>query len=149
MQERFMLKCAVFLILTKKENNKEYVLLQKRYNTGVLDNTFDVSVSGHLENNESLEDAMIRETKEEIGVSIQKEDLNFVSIMHANVSYGDYIFVVFSSNKYNGKEQIMEKDKCSELKWFDINELPKDMDETRKIMIENYKNKNNYNEYGF
>jgi len=149
MKERYKLRCAVFLILTKYENGKEYILLQKRYNTGILDDKYDVSCSGHLEEGETLVEAMIRETKEEIGVDISKCELKFSSTMHANFKDTEYLLITFSANKYQGIPSIMEQNKCSELKWFDINELPDQLADTRKIMVENYKTNNNYSEYGF
>ena len=44
------------------------------------------------------------------------------------------------------KVYIMESDKCSELNWFDIDNLPNDMIEYRKIAIQEYKNNNYYSE---
>lgn len=149
MKERYKLRCAVFLILTKKEDGREYILLQKRQNTGILDGKYDVSCSGHLEEGESVVDAMIRETKEEIGINIFKDNLKFSSLMHANFDDSEYLLIAFSANIYDGIPTIMEDDKCSELSWYDINNLPKELIDTRKIMINNYLNGNNYHEYGF
>ena len=149
MKDRYTLRCAVFLILTKVENGKEYILLQKRYNTGLLDGKFDVSCSGHLEKGETVTQAMIRETREELGIGIEPSDLKYSSVMHSKFSEVEYIFVIFSSNKFKGNVSIMEPDKCNELRWFDINNLPDNLPDTRKIMIENYKNNNLYSEYGF
>ena len=149
MKERYMLKCAVFLILTKIENNKEYVLIQRRYNTGIQDGKYDVSVSGHLEKNETLKEAIIRETKEELGIDVSIEDLSFVSTMIANFKGDEYLLITFSSNKFEGIPSIMEKDKCDDLIWVSLDELPKNIIETRQIMINDYNLKNNYSEYGF
>ncbi|MBQ9834374.1 MAG: NUDIX domain-containing protein [Bacilli bacterium] len=149
MKERYMIKCAVFLILTKYENNQEYVLLQKRQNTGIIDGQYDVSCTGHLEVDETLTEAMVRETKEELGIIIKSEDLKFVNLMHAKYQESDYIQVCYSTDKFEGVPKIMEPNKCSDLSWFKINDLPKDLSDTRKIMIEGYLNTNNYTEYGF
>lgn len=149
MKERYMLRCAVFLILTKIENNKEYVLLQRRNGTGILDGEYDVSCSGHLEKGESLTDAMIRETKEEIGILIDSKNLKYISTMHANFDGIEYLLITFSANNYNGTPCIMEPEKCDDLSWFDINVLPPNIADTRRIMIDNYKNGNAYKEYGF
>lgn len=149
MKQRYMLKCAVFLILTKKIDGKEFILLQKRYNTGLLDNMYDVSCSGHLESDETLIQAMIRETKEEIGIDINKDNLSYSSTMHAKFDDSEYLLVTFSTNIYDGEPTIMEPNKCNELLWVDINDLPKDIINTRKIMINNYKNNIPYCEYGF
>lgn len=144
-----MLKCAVFLILTKIENNKEYVLLQRRYNTGILDGKYDVSCSGHLEKGETLKEAMIRETKEELGIELTKEDLLYVSTIHTDFGDDEYILITFSANKFKGNTAIMEKDKCDDLKWVLLDELPNNIIDTRQIMIENYIKNNSYSEYGF
>ena len=149
MKKRYTLRCAVFLILTKIENNTEYILLQKRYHTEVLSGKYDVSCSGHLEENDSVKEAMIREAKEEININLKKEDLYFSSTMHAHFEDADYILITFWANTYQNTPKIMEPDKCNELKWFKINELPEDLADTRKIMIENYKNHIPYTEYGF
>lgn len=149
MKERYTLRCAVFLILTKIENGKEYILLQRRFNTGILDGKYDVSCSGHLEKGETVAEAMIRETKEEIGITINKDDLKYSSTIHAKFDDSEYLLISFSSNKFIGNPKIMEIDKCDDLKWFYINDLPENIADTRKLMIDNYKNNNNYSEYGF
>lgn len=147
---RYHLRCAVFLILTKIEKGKQYVLLQKRDNTGLLDGLWDVSVSGHLEKDETLKEAMIRETKEEIGVDLQKENLSLVGINHAKFkNKTEYIMVVFQTMKWQGQIQIMEPHKCSMLKWFAIDSLPNDIIDNRKDMISDYLTNNNYRETGF
>ena len=149
MKERYKLRCAVFLILTKEENGKEYILLQKRQNTGILDGKYDVSCSGHLEEGETIVQAMIRETKEEIEIDIYDDKLKLSSIMHAEFSDSEYLLITFSTKVYTGIPSIEEPDKCSELDWFDINNLPKEIAENRKIMINNYLYNNNYSEFGF
>lgn len=149
MKQRYMLKCAVFLILTKYEDNKEYILLQKRYNTGLLDGKYDVACSGHLEKGETLYDAMIREAKEEIGIDIDKNNLKYISTIHCNFDEDEYLFALLSTDKYKGTPSIMEPDKCSELKWVDINNLPDEIIDSRILMINNYKSNNPYSEYGF
>lgn len=149
MEKRYTIKCAVFLIVTKIENNEEYVLLQKRHHTGILDNQYDVSCAGHLEEGETLLQAVCREAEEEIGIRILEKDLTYISIMHANFSENAYILVTFHTSHYLGQPTIQEPDKCSDLRWFQLNQLPKELATTRKIMIENYLSKRTYCEYGF
>lgn len=75
--------------------------------------------------------------------------MNYVCTMHANFKDGEYLLVAFSTRKYKGIPKIMEINKCDALSWFDINNLPSNLIDTRKIMINNYLNNNHYNEYGF
>lgn len=149
MKERFKIKCAVVLILTKMENGKEYVLLLKRQNTGILDGKYDISCCGHLEKGETLKEAIVRETKEEIGIIVSKDNLHYSSTIHCDFEGDEYLLVAFYTNQYEGTPKIMEPDKSSELAWFPIHELPNEIADNRRIMIENYLNQNLYSEFGF
>lgn len=71
MKERYQSKVAVvFLLLTKETDKGTEILLQRRCNTGYMDGKYDRACSGHLEKDESLSMAIIREAKEEIGIDI-------------------------------------------------------------------------------
>lgn len=137
LKERYQSKVAVFLILTKEVDGQTYILLQKRYNTGYMDGKYDTACSGHLEKGESLSMALIREAKEEIDLEIKEEDLQLVSIIHPYQE--DYINVFFTTNKYIGIPKIMEPNKCDDLKWFDINELPENIIMRIKNVLVNIK----------
>ncbi len=63
MKERYKFICAVYLILIKE--NK--VLLLKRANTGYEDGNYSL-VAGHMDGNETIKQAMIREATEEAGI---------------------------------------------------------------------------------
>ena len=54
--------------------NEGKVLLSVRANTGYRDGWYSV-VGGHVEDNEYLIDATIREAEEEVGVKIKEKDL--------------------------------------------------------------------------
>ena len=53
MSERFKSLSAVMLLLTRKIDNQEQILFQKRKNTGFCDGFYDLSASGHVDANES------------------------------------------------------------------------------------------------
>lgn len=125
MKERYQSKVAVFLILTREENRKTEILLQERYNTGYMDGKYDAACSGHLEKGESVSMALVREAKEEIGIDINEKDLRFVELIHSYKE--DYINVFFTTKKYSGTPKIMEPEKCDDLRWFDIENLPENI----------------------
>jgi len=82
MSERFKSLSAVMLFLVRKnKNDEDEILFQKRKNTGYSDGYYDLSASGHVENNESMKKAMCREAKEEI-VAIK----NYKN----NIKYSEY-----------------------------------------------------------
>src|SRR6185369_159344 len=73
----FTLIPAVHLFLFKEKK----VLLARRFNTGFEDGNYSVP-AGHVDGNEPMTAAMIREAKEEVGIEIQPENLQFAHVMH-------------------------------------------------------------------
>ncbi len=135
MKERYESKVAVFLVLTRKVNGKTEILLQRRCNTGYMDGRYDMACSGHLEKGESLSMALVREAKEEINLDIKEEDLRLISVIHPYKE--DYINVFFTTDKYKGILTIMEPNKCDDLQWFDLNELPENITTRNRNVIKN------------
>ena len=81
MKERFQNGIVADLLMIKNEDGKKKILLSKRKNTGYKDGEYELP-GGHLEENEDLYEAMIREAKEELGISLKRENLKIVHIMH-------------------------------------------------------------------
>lgn len=144
-KERFKTPATVMLMLIKKIDGKEKILLQKRKNTGYMDGYYDLGASGHVEDMETMKQALIREAKEEIGITIKKEDIEFITIIH-DISLNAYFNAYFKVTKWEEEERINEPDKIEEIKWFDIEHLPDNIIQTRKQAIENYKKKIFYSE---
>lgn len=135
MKERLKANIVIYLVLLRENNGTKEVLLQKRQNTGWMDDFYDLGASGHVEEGESLLDATLRESFEELGIRIKKEDLEFKTFCHTCAE--KYINFAFATDKYEGTPEIMEKDKCSELKWFPIDELPKEIIPKSRLVLEN------------
>ena len=149
MKKRFENPSAVMLILSRMQNGSEEILFQKRKNTGYCDGYYDLSASGHVDANESMKHAMCREAKEELGITIDEDDLEFVCIIHKNSNGIIYYNGYFKANKWIEEPKINEPEKNEELKWFNINELPNNIVDDRYLAIENYKNGIKYSEYGW
>lgn len=149
MSDRFMNPSAVMLLLTRVHDGNEEILFQKRKNTGYCDGYYDLSASGHVDANESMKHAMCREAKEELGITINKIDLEFVCMIHKKSKGCIYYNGYFKANNWIGEPYINEPEKNEELKWIDINNLPNNIVDDRYIAIENYKNGIKYSEYGW
>ncbi len=143
MEERFCSKLTVGLLLI----NEDKILMMKRKNTGYMDGMY-AFVAGHVEEGESLKQAMVREAKEEAGIDINEDDLEFICGIREK-SHCRYINFFFKADKYSGIPQIMEKDKCEILEWIDINNIPENTIEAEKRAINNYFNKVPFDEYNF
>lgn len=140
MTEHYKTLSAVFPILLRIENNKKQVLLARRANTGYMDGMWDFAGSGHVDKNETAMQAVKREAKEEIGIIVELKDINFVHLSHRLGKNGNrtYYDIYFSIEKFVGEPIIAEPDKCSDLKWFDIEYLPSDMIDIRKEVFQMY-----------
>ena len=149
MSERFKSFSAVMLLLTRNNGNDEEILFQKRKNTGYCDGFYDLSASGHVDANESMKHAMCREAREELGIEIKEEDLEFVCLIHKNSNGCIYYNGYFKANKWNGEPVINEPQKNEELKWINIGDLPVNIVNDRVMAINNYKNNIKYSEYGW
>jgi len=103
-------------------------------------------VVGHLEEGESPSQSMIREAKEEINIDIAKEDLIPISTMYGKKP--EYMGVFFKVTKWSGEVKNMEGDKCQELRFFDINNLPENIIPYIRQSIDDYKNNIVYSEIG-
>lgn len=109
----------VHLLLLDAEGR---VLFARRQNTGFEDGAYHLP-SGHLEAGESVVGALIREAKEEVGVTIAPEHVEFVHVMH-NSSGGGRVAFFFRVQQWDGTPGNREPDKCSELRWFPLYSLP-------------------------
>ena len=138
MEQRYRSKLIVDLFLHREiENGKIEILLSLRQNTGNHDGEYDLP-GGHVEANEDIFEAMIREAKEEIGVDINRTDLSIIHIYHNFKK--DSLKFVFKTSKYKNEVKNCEENVCKELKWFDINNLPNNIIPGIKREIDNIKN---------
>jgi len=146
LNEPFKSFSAVFPIILKDEKTDVHILLHRRQNTGYQDGKWDIAGSGHVDKNETAQAALIRECKEEIGIEVRPEDIAFVHLSHRISKDRVYYDIYFVIKSYLGTPTIMEADKCSEMKWFLLNNLPDDIIDCRKQDIQNYLRKIYYSE---
>ena len=123
MSEKYYSRLAVNLVLTRvNENGEKEILLQLRQNTGYMDNMYDFACSGHVEIGESYTTALVREAKEEIGITVKEEDLVFLAVNHHYQA--DHVQLFFSTNSYEGEPTVCEPQECGGLLWANLDNLP-------------------------
>lgn len=79
-------------------------------------------VAGHLEPGESPKAAMIREVKEELGITLDHD-----ALLPPTVVYGtnpEYMGFVFRCKNWSGQPQNLEPEKCKALQFFRLTEIP-------------------------
>ena len=87
MSERHLTRTAVFVILEK--DNQVFFL--RRANTGWADGMLTIP-AGHVDQGESVIEAAIKETREEAGVEVAAEDLEFVHVDYLRDAYTNFYF---------------------------------------------------------
>lgn len=135
--ERFTLRSAVYLFLIQEDR----ILLARRYNTGWQDEKYSV-IAGHLDGGETVFQAMIREAQEEADLLLDPLHLKVVHVMH-RIPIGndlEYIDFFLTASKWNGVPQILEPDKCDDLRWFLLDNLPDNLIPSVRAGINNYLN---------
>ncbi len=112
---------AAYMIL-KREGE---ILLARRCNTGYEDGNYQPP-AGHIEPGELPLDAAIREAKEEVGVDINRADVQFAHVTYPSNEdgLGHYVDFFFMTERWDGEPHIAEPDKCDELLWTRLDALP-------------------------
>jgi len=123
------------------------VLLLRRFNTGYEDGNYSVP-AGHLDGNETVRMAAVREALEEIGVKIEMEDIAFSSVMHRKSETERVDFFVHIK-AWEREPFNAEPDKCDELRWCDVDELPENIIPYIKQSIQNFKDGVVFEEFGW
>lgn len=141
--ERFKLPTAVHLFLVQREK----ILLLRRFNTGYEDGNYSVP-AGHLDGNEEIISATIREAKEECGIEIAPDDCHIVQVMHRK-SNDERIDFFVTANKWSGDIINAEPHKCDELKWVEMDHLPGNVIPYIRRAIENFKAAKWFDSYGW
>ena len=122
---RFVVVPASYVFLLRDGIDGAEVLLQLRQNTGYMDHHWAAAAAGHVERRETAYDAAHREAREEIGVS--DLDLRFVTAMQrtrTGEAIDERIDFFFTARSWTGDPRIVEPEKCAELRWCLLDDLP-------------------------
>lgn len=121
-KQRFTFFPAVHAFFVRNDE----VLLLERTNTGYMDGFFSLP-AGHVDGNETIAEAMIREVREEVGIHLSSLS-NPVHVMHRIVSKEeeriDFFYLI---ENWDGELQNMEPEKCAQIVWVKQNKLPENM----------------------
>ena len=123
------------------------VLLLRRFNTGYEDGNYSVP-AGHLEGDETIAQAAIREAREEVGVTLAPADVAVVGVMHRKAGDERVDFFVAVS-VWHGEPANCERDKCDELRWCGCDELPSNTIPYIRRALENHDKGVWFEEFGW
>ena len=110
-------------------NSKGEVLLQRRSaNKKLWPNMWDITAGGHVLAGEFGFEAVIRETKEELGIELKKDEITFLGSSISKQEKGDIInnhfneYYIATKDIDETKLKIQEEE-VSEIKWISKDEI--------------------------
>lgn len=117
------------------------VLLLLRNNARYFDNHYGL-IGGKVEPDESIKHALLRELKEEIGITVSADNAQLIHCLSFKNEQGkDLLNMMFKITSWSGKIINKETTKHSDLQWFALNELPTNIIPRHRQAIElTYKN---------
>lgn len=122
-EDRFTMPVSVHILFLKNDE----ILLSLRKNIS-SDGLYGL-VAGHLDGSETVTNAIIREAREEASVEIDPKDIEMTTVCHSFIGHNkkEYIQFFAKCRKWKGEVMNSEPDKCGELKFFPIDNLPEKM----------------------
>ncbi|RPJ23795.1 MAG: NUDIX domain-containing protein [Chloroflexi bacterium] len=126
---------------------EDQVLLLRRFNTGYADGQYSVP-AGHLDGGETVMAAAAREAEEETGLRIDMDNIVFSSVMHRTDEDERVDFFVHV-RQWPGEPANTEPDKCDELRWVNVNELPGNLIPYVRKAIQNHLAGTVFHEFGW
>ncbi|MEM7736170.1 MAG: NUDIX domain-containing protein [Deinococcota bacterium] len=141
---RFKLIAEVHLVLAREGN----ILLLRRFQTGYQDGNYAL-VAGHVDGNESAKTAMIREAYEEVGITLQPNDVQLVHTAHRTSNDGERVSFFFTAIRWQGEPTNCEPNKCDDVRWFAQDKLPDNLDDYVANALAYIAKSEPYSDYGF
>ena len=97
---------------------------------------------GNIEYGETFEEAGIREAKEETGIDVK--NLEVICVQTDMNEFAHYISVGLVAREFEGEPRPMEPEQIMAWRWFDLNDLPKNIFSPSRKTIDCYLQKKFY-----
>ena len=105
-------------------------------------------VGGTVEPWETARQSLTRESFEEAGIVLKKKDLRLVHVLHKVKNGQQRIVLYFKTYRWEGELKARETHKFKEAEWFYLDDLPKNLTQTVREVLEEYRHGNLYSEEG-
>lgn len=125
----------------------DQILLARRFNTGFADGQYSVP-AGHLDGGETVMAAAVREALEEVGVHLQADCIHYSSVMH-RLDGEERVDFFVTVSEWIGEPFNAEPDKCDDLRWVSVDDLPENTIPYIKIALHSHLNGIQFNEFGW
>lgn len=125
MTDSFVVVPASYVFLLREGGRGTEVLLQLRSGTPYMDGHWAAAAAGHVERGETAYDAARREAMEEIGLDHLALEFEFtMQRTRAGEAIDERVDFFFTARSWSGEPRIVEPDKCADLRWCPLDDLP-------------------------
>lgn len=138
------LPIAVVSVVIRNNN----ILLLKRKNTPWMNWYWGIPW-GRMDAGESMTHWAIRELREETGLTISDENIAFKSIVQHKDERWERIYFIIQVVDINEEPQNREPEKCEDMQWFPLNNLPQNITPQVQIALDAIQNQEHYQEFGY
>ena len=123
-------------------NGDNILIHQRSNNKKVYPNLWSLFVRGHVQAGESSLDACKREIKEEIGIDINEDELEFIYTLKEEAKSKDYIENMFYDTyilrkDIDIKDITIQKEELNDIKFIKIDEVQKQIENGSKDYVPN------------
>ncbi len=103
---------------------------------------------GTVEDSEFARQCLIRECKEEAGISLKPENLKLAHVLHKRTrNGGQRVTFYFKANTWKGEPTSREPAKFKDVEWFDLDKLPTRLTGTVRHVLKHYRKGILYSEF--
>ncbi len=141
MHAKFPATVHMFFIRSDK------ILLSRRYQTGYMDGYYSVP-AGHLDGNEPVRLAAVREAHEELGLHLDPQHIVFAGVFHRHEGDERVDFFV-QVRQWTGEPVNAEPGKCDQLLWVNLQDLPENTIPYVRQAIQNFQDGIFFQEFGW
>jgi ADP-ribose pyrophosphatase YjhB (NUDIX family) len=106
-------------------------------------------VAGHVEENEPASYTCLREAQEEAAMELTIDDIKPACVMYRLLKGETYVDIYFITENYTGTLRNNEPEKCGDLGFFDMDNLPQNTIPYVRVALKNALSGFTYCEYGF
>lgn len=102
---------------------------------------------GTVEGAEFTKTTLIRECKEELGITLKPDDLILIHVLHKKKGKDNRITMYFSAQNYSGNLVALETEKFRGVTWCNIQRLPLKTSATVKHVLQQVRMGERYSEF--
>ena len=103
-------------------------------------------VGGTIERKEYATETLIRESREEAGITLVPSDLQLIHTLHKRYSKAHRIVLYFRAYHFEGEPKSLETKKFENVEWWPLDELPPNLTSTVSHVLERFRNGEIYSE---